>query len=123
MNKLAITLDTAAHHVLCIGNSITWHAPKKGNLPGADSLWRGDWGMCASRPEMDYVHRIEAKLKEYNTATTIDRVNLWGWEHDFSVDFDEQLGNLMEGKASSTLCPSWICSWLCCTQRNCCFSV
>ena len=57
MENRTITLDTTAHRVLCIGNSITHHAPRKGDLPGADSLWRGDWGMCASKEKMDYMHQ------------------------------------------------------------------
>ena len=93
-----INLDTAAHRVLCIGNSITWHAPLKGDLPGADSLWRGDWGMCASKPEFDFVHQLERKFKAYNPATTVDRINLWEWEHDFNLNMDSLLGSISKDK-------------------------
>lgn len=86
-----VTLDMTAHRVLCIGNSITWHAPLKGDLPGADSLWRGDWGMCASRPERDFFHLLEKKFREYNSNTTFTRRNLWEWEHDFTLNKDSLL--------------------------------
>ena len=93
-----ITLDTTAHHVLCIGNSITWHAPLKGDLPGADSHWRGDWGMCAAKAEFDFVHQLEQKFKRVNQATTVDRVNLWEWEYNFNINKDSLFGNIFNGK-------------------------
>lgn len=75
-------------NVLCIGNSITHHPPKKGDLPGADSLWRGDWGMCASQAKFDYVNRLEYKLLTINKSTKVYRRNIWEWENNLELDID-----------------------------------
>lgn len=86
-----LEIDSSEVHVLCVGNSITLHEPRKGDLPGADSLWRGNWGMCASRPELDYVHLIEKKLQKYNKRSSVCVKNLWLWESDFNVNIDSLL--------------------------------
>lgn len=87
-----VKLDTTALKVLCLGNSITHHAPAKGDIPGADSLWRGDWGMCASRPELDYVHQLESMFRNYNRNTVFKKQNLWEWEQNFSINKDSLFG-------------------------------
>ena len=91
MRNRTLLLDTTALNVLCIGNSITHHPPKKGDLPGADSLWRGDWGMCASKEELDYVHQLEKKFQEHNKKTTFTRYNLWEFECNLDINIDSIL--------------------------------
>ena len=98
MGNRTITLDTTAHSVLCIGNSITHHAPRKGDLPGADSLWRGDWGMCASKQELDYAHQLEKMFHQYNKNTSFTCKNIWAWENDFSINKDSLFGSVCNGK-------------------------
>ena len=84
-------IDSSEVRVLCVGNSITLHGPRKGDLPGADSLWRGNWGMCASRPELDYVHLIEKELRNVNKLSSVCAKNLWEWESNFNVNLDSLL--------------------------------
>lgn len=82
-----LQLDTSALQILCLSNSITYHPPLKGDLPGADSLWRGNWGMCASRPERDDVHSLESMFREYNLNTkSLSRI--WKWGNNFAINLD-----------------------------------
>lgn len=90
-------IDSAEHHVLFLGNSITHHAPAS-TIPGADPFWEGDWGMCASRKDSDYVRRIEARLHLLNPNTTVEEKNIAEYERDFSIDLDSWIGGLCKGK-------------------------
>lgn len=98
IKDIRVDIDTTAIQVLCLGNSITHHAPKKGDLPGADSLWRGDWGMCASRPELDFVHLLESKFRRINKNTTVSRKNIWEWEFNLDINKDSLLNDYCQGK-------------------------
>lgn len=90
-------IDTAVYHVLFLGNSITHHAPLS-TIPGADPLWEGDWGMCASRKDSDYVRRIEAQLHKYNPQTTVEEKNIASYERDFTCNLDSLIGPLCKNK-------------------------
>lgn len=89
--------DSAEHHLLCLGNSITLHYPAS-TIPGADPFWRGEWGMCASRRDSDYVHRLEKLLQKTNAKSTVVGENIAAYERDFSLDLDSLIGKLCQGK-------------------------
>jgi hypothetical protein len=65
--------------VLILGNSVT-HSP-----PDASMGWTGNWGMAASAPEKDYVHRFTAKLTALNSATTVQVKNIAEFESKFDT--------------------------------------
>ena len=63
--------------ILVLGNSITRHGPN------AEIGWYGDWGMAASAPEKDYVHRLYKKL-EHECKSVYMRIRQAAyWERHF----------------------------------------
>lgn len=63
--------------ILVVGNSITRHGPR------AEIGWNNDWGMAASAPEKDYVHRLYAMLKQRGVEAYMRIRQCAFWECNF----------------------------------------
>ena len=85
-------IDSLPHHVLCIGNSITYMNPS------VAIGWKGKWGMAASKAEKDYVHLLEQKLKSYNAQSTVSCINVVRWEKNPTIDIRPLLRDSLKGK-------------------------
>ena len=75
--------------ILVVGNSITRHGPL------AEIGWNNDWGMAASAPEKDYVHRLFTMLKEegQDVYMRIRQAAYWEWNYlkeDVLLCFEEE---------------------------------
>lgn len=70
--------ETAPLRILILGNSITRHGPK------AEIGWNCDWGMAASAPEKDYVHRLYAKLTESGCEAYLRVRQASEWERNLT---------------------------------------
>lgn len=73
-----------AEEILCIGNSITLHAPKQ------RIGWHGNWGMAASTEHTDYAARLATYLKQATPAhdVNVTRINLSGMEREAAYNID-----------------------------------
>lgn len=71
---------TAKKKILVVGNSITRHAPKE------EIGWVGDWGMSASAPKKDYVHRLFALLTENGQDVLMRISQAARWEITYFQD-------------------------------------
>lgn len=63
--------------ILIIGNSITQHGLKE------SVGWLGNWGMAATSPDKDYVHLLEARVKEINPYAEVHGINISEYEKYF----------------------------------------
>ncbi|MFA6960781.1 MAG: SGNH/GDSL hydrolase family protein [Opitutaceae bacterium] len=59
-------------HILFVGDSITLHAP------GPELGWNGNWGMAASREDLDYVHRLAARFAAIQSTPPVLTVHAKG---------------------------------------------
>ena len=67
----------AKTRILVVGNSITRHGPNK------EIGWERDWGMAASAPEKDYVHRLFAMLTASGKDVFMRVSQCSHWERSF----------------------------------------
>lgn len=78
--------------VLCVGNSVTKH-------PMIPDFWWGDWGMAATTVNTDYVHLLQAYLKQNYDDVSITPVSLVNWEksagqrENYVSELDNYLAN------------------------------
>ena len=63
--------------VLYVGNSIAKHAPK------ADMGWTNDCGMAASSIDKDFVHLVQAKVKEIHPDAAFSILQVANYEREF----------------------------------------
>ena len=69
--------ENAPLKILIVGNSITRHGPNK------SIGWERDWGMAASAPDKDNVHRLYAKLQENGIDAFMRITQAAHWERNF----------------------------------------
>lgn len=77
---------SAEYRVLCLGNSITYHAPN------INIGWASDWGMAASTAENDYCHQLERLIHNHCSHSTVTGKNISVWEKDPGIDFESLIG-------------------------------
>ena len=70
-----------------MGNSITKHP----YLPKVE--WYADWGMAASKEELDYCHVLQKRLKEYCSYATVTPLNISEFEVNPMCNLDSLFGN------------------------------
>lgn len=76
-----------AYDYLALGNSVT--LPEEN-----EALWWGSYGMAASAPQNDYVHRVAEHLKAYYGKVNATAVNFQDWEENKLGDRSAYLSTL-----------------------------
>ncbi len=71
---------SAPSRILILGNSITRHGPN------SEIGWHGDWGMAASTPENDYVHRLYEMFTKAGKRVYVRVRQAAYWERHFRED-------------------------------------
>jgi hypothetical protein len=94
--KISLKSDKPVR-VLCLGNSITLHTIGR-TRPGADPFWEGHWGMCASRPDSDYVHRLQKYMLLHCPQSTVIGINIATWEANPLCNKDSLIGAYIKDK-------------------------
>lgn len=80
------------HQVLCLGNSMTLHAPNE------NVGWFSDWGMAASCRENDYCHILDKELKQRNKNSSVTPLNIAFWERNPYCNIDSLICRYLDGK-------------------------
>ena len=86
----------ATFKILILGNSITRHDPNK------EIGWFGDWGMAATAPEKDYVHRLYEKLTKVGKSVCVRIRQAAYWERHFCEE-----GGYLISRTKEILDPIW----------------
>lgn len=77
--------------VLFVGNSVTLHGP-------SESIgWYGDWGMAASAKDKDYVHLLEAHIKNKDENASFCICNAADFERSYK-DPEEAFGKFEDAR-------------------------
>jgi hypothetical protein len=80
-------------NILILGNSITM-APENRGIG-----WNANWGMAASKPELDFVHLLTAKFQEVNPASKVLAKNISLFEVDYHhYDMENELSTYLKEK-------------------------
>lgn len=77
---------TKYSNILVLGNSITM-APENKAIG-----WNANWGMAATKPELDFVHLLAAKFQAINPDSKLQAKNIASFEADYNnYDIDKEL--------------------------------
>ena len=85
--------EKVLNKMLIIGNSITYHPPD------ASIGWDADWGMAASRPELDYVSVLTQSVRKKYPAIEVLRENVYPFERHYDELDWERYSHLRDFEA------------------------
>ena len=93
--------SSGAPRLLFIGNSVTWHGPKK------DIGWTGDWGMAASSAVKDYAHLVLSAVRVRWPEASGMILQGATWERNLAIDCAQEFPGARDYRADAivfTLC-------------------